>query len=108
MRYRLADGFGDRELAVAATPVHRLSGQLGLSFADDFGHHANRFSRILSAGGLGREHGGISAVEDRISYVAGFGTRWTRILDHRLQHLRGCDHGFAPGRGATDHMLLDD
>src|SRR5580700_6497637 len=104
-----ADGFGDGESAMlaAAAVLHEVA-HVAFGFDDDARHDGNGFAGILAAGGFGGEHDGVSAVEDGVGYVAGFGARGARVFDHRLEHLGCGDDRFAPGGGAADHMLLND
>ena len=84
------------------------SSHVAFGFDDDARHDGDRFARVLAAGGFGREHDGVGAVEDGVGHVAGFGARGARVFDHRLEHLRGGDDGLAPGRGAANDVLLND
>ena len=54
-----------------------------------------------------REHHGVGAVVDRVGHVGDLGARGPRVLDHRLQHLRGGDHRLAELGGAADDVLLN-
>ena len=109
VRDGFANGFGDGEsvMLAAAAELHEVR-HVAFGFDHDARHDRHRLARILAAGGFGREHDGIGAVENGVGHVAGFGARGARILDHRLEHLRGGDDRLAPSGGAADHMLLDD
>src|SRR5215467_3912939 len=85
-----------------------LAGNAGLGRDDDADHHIDRFTRILAARGLARQHDYVGPVDDRVGDVAGFGSRRPWALDHRLQHLRGGNDRFAPYGSAMNHPLLDD
>src|SRR6184192_1210217 len=93
---------------VAAAALHGGFPDVALRFFDDARHDGHRLARILAAGSFGGKHDGVSAVEDGISHVAGFGASGPGILDHGFQHLGGGDHRLAPHRGPPDDVLLDD
>src|SRR5580698_4414646 len=76
----------------------------GLS--DDLRHHRDGFNRILAGGAFARQHDGVSAVIDGVGDVGGLGTSRPWVVDHRFEHLRGSDHGFAVlGCPANDVLL---
>ncbi len=109
MRDRFANGLGDGQaVALAAAPGLDKVSHVAFGFDDDARHDRDRFVGIFSAGGFGREHYGVGAVEDGIGHVAGFGAGGARVFDHRLEHLRRRDDGLAPGAGTADHVLLND
>ena len=77
-----------------------------LGLGDDLGHHGDGFDGILAGCGLTGEHDGVGAVVDGVGDVGGLGAGGARVLDHRLEHLRGGDDGFAVlGRAANDVLL---
>src|ERR1700722_16336512 len=76
----------------------------GLS--DDLRHHGDGFNGILAGGAFAREHDGVSAVIDGVGDVGGLGTSWPWVVDHRFEHLRGSNNGFAVlGCPANDVLL---
>ena len=85
----------------------RIDADLVLGLGDDLGHHGDGFDGILAGGGFGGEHDGVGAVIDGVGDVGGFGARGARVVDHRLEHLRGGDDGLAVLGGAADDVLLD-
>src|SRR5665213_169387 len=71
-------------------PAHRLDGK----------------PRVRARRGLGGKHDSIGTVENRIRDVARFGAGWTRVRNHRLEHLRCCDYRLANAICERDYPLL--
>ena len=63
-------------------------------------HHLDDDDRMVADGRLAAEHTSISAVEDRVGHVAGFGSGRSSIVMHALEHLGGDDNRL--------HFLLAD
>ena len=80
---------------------------MALGFVHDAGHHGDGFDGILADGGFAGEHHGVGAVVDGVGDVGDLGARGARILDHRLQHLRGRDDRLAVLGGAANDVLLN-
>src|SRR5665213_4577771 len=70
-------------------PAHRLDGK----------------PRVRARRGLGGKHDSIGTVENRIRDVARFGAGWTRVRNHRLEHLRCCDYRLANAICERDYPL---
>ena len=94
-------------MLAAAAGVGKGS-HVALGLDHDARHHGYGLARVAATSGFRRKHDRVGAIEDGVGHVAGFGARGTRILDHRLEHLRGCDHRLTPLGGAADHVLLND
>ena len=73
-----------------------------LGFLGDVGHSANALEWVVSLGRLTAEHNAVGTVKDSIGYIRALGTGWTRLLDHRLEHLRSANDGLA---GLQKEML---
>ena len=71
---------------------------MALGFDDDAGHHGDRFNRVLAHGRFAGEHDGVGAVVNGVGHVGDLGARGARVLDHRLEHLRGGDDRLADTR----------
>ena len=83
---------------------HRLEMRLvALDLAGDAGHRLHRLHGEIAHGGLVAQHHGVHTLVNGAGHVAHLGARRTRGLDHRIEHLRGDDHGTL---GAD--TLLDD
>jgi len=72
----------------------------------DFCEHGHRFLGEFTNGGFAREHDGVSAVENGIGDVGGFGASGEAAGNHGLEHLRRGDNGFAGATGAGDQLFL--
>ena len=83
-------------------------GDWGMSFdfLDDARHRFDGESWIRTRGSLRRQHHRIGAIHDGVGDVAGLGPRWSWVLDHRLQHLRGGDHRTPVTIGEANDSLL--
>ena len=101
-----------------STPVGR--GQLGvdaqvpavvlvrLDAPRDAVHHHHGAHRVGAGRGLGGQHHGVAAGEDRRGHVRHLGAGRLGVLDHRLEHLRGDDARLAvPQRGRDQGALRD-
>lgn len=77
-----------------------------LSLLADSSHDMDRVDGEITSGGLTTEHDAVSAVEDGVGDVAGFGTSGSGVLDHGLEHLSGSDYGLAGNVALGDHHLL--
>ncbi len=75
---------------------------VALDLAGDARHGRHRLRRVLPGRGLVAQHHGIHPFVDRTGHVAHLGPRRTRRMHHRVEHLRGDDHG-ALGRDALLH-----
>ena len=109
VRRGLADGLGDGEVAAALLAAVGVLVSLMLRSASTTMRAIidDRLDRVLAHGRLAGEHHGVGAVVNRIGHVGDLGARGARILDHRLQHLRGRDHRLAELGGAADDVLLN-
>ena len=62
----------------------------------------------MAGGGLGGQHHRVAAVENGIGDIVGLGAGRTRVVDHRLEHLRGGDHRLARVIALLDQGFLHD
>ncbi len=92
--HALFAGFGVlfAALDIADNPVHRL---------DDTG-------RVVTDRRLAGEHHGVGTVEDGVGNVRGLCAGRSPRVDHRVEHLRGGDHGRARRVTPADDALLND
>ena len=63
---------------------------------------------IFSDGGFAAEHDGIGLLEDGVRHVGDFRARGHGSGDHRLEHVRRDDDGFAEADAVLDDAALDD
>mmetsp|Transcript_3513 Transcript_3513/g.15487 ORF Transcript_3513/g.15487 Transcript_3513/m.15487 type:complete len:311 (-) Transcript_3513:976-1908(-) len=77
-----------------------------LRLATYLAHHPHRVHREGTRRRLPREHHAVGAVEHRVGDVGRLGSRGSRVLHHRLEHLRRRHHGLTRGVTFLDHELL--
>lgn len=70
------------------------------------GHHLDGLARVVTLGGLTRQHDTVSAVENSVGDIGNLGTSGTGVVCHGLQHLGGTDDGLALDVALGDHHLL--
>jgi len=80
----------------------------GLGFLADDVHHGDGLSGVVTLGGLTGEHDAVSAIHDSVGYIRDFGAGGTRVVGHRLEHLRGADDGLAEDVALGDDHLLSE
>eukprot|EP00958_Prasinococcus_capsulatus_P028909 scaffold7228_cov523-Prasinococcus_capsulatus_cf.AAC.8 len=78
----------------------------GLGALADARHDRHSLHRVSSSRRLPTKHHAVTSIQHRIGHVCGLCPRRSRIVDHRLEHLRGRHHGFARQVALLDlHML---
>src|SRR5438876_5779979 len=70
--------------------------------------HLDAFERVFSDGGFAGEHDRVGLLEYGIGDVGHLGAGRHRVLDHRLQHVRGDDDRLAVPDAGLDGSALDD
>ena len=63
---------------------------------------------VFAIGGLAAEHDGVGAVIDGVCDVGDLGAGRSRVLDHRVEHLRGHDDGLLRLNALADEHALDE
>ena len=104
-------GIGQRVgigLGRGAAAGRKVFGAASVALDRDPGRGLDCQHRVRADRRLGRQEDRVRAVEDRVGDVARLGTSGSRRDDHRLEHLRGDDHGHAEVERAPDELLLDD
>mmetsp|Transcript_60758 Transcript_60758/g.119119 ORF Transcript_60758/g.119119 Transcript_60758/m.119119 type:complete len:400 (-) Transcript_60758:629-1828(-) len=81
---------------------------VALHLGNDALLHAHRLFRVLSGCGLGAEHHRVGSVHHRSVHVAHLGAGGCGGLNHRLEHLRGHNHGAAVEVAHVDDPPLRD
>lgn len=69
-------------------------------------HHLDGLARVVTLGGLAREHDTVGTVQDGVSNVRNLSTGGAGVVCHRLEHLSGADDGLALDVALGDHHLL--
>ncbi|RMZ72970.1 hypothetical protein GMOD_00009755 [Pyrenophora seminiperda CCB06] len=69
-------------------------------------HHGNSLDGVVTLGSLTGQHDAVGTVKNRVTNVADFGTRWARVVRHRLEHLRSANDGLTRNVALCDHHLL--
>eukprot|EP00968_Pinguiococcus_pyrenoidosus_P006873 scaffold452_cov235-Pinguiococcus_pyrenoidosus.AAC.16 len=77
-----------------------------LRLGRDGRHGLQRLVRPGSLGRLSAEHDAVRTVQYGVGHVGHLRSRRPRVLDHRVEHLRGADHGLPAEVAALDHVLL--
>ena len=105
----MGDGSGDVELLAAhGTADHpAIIIDIPLRALRDRRHRFDGKNRILTCCGLARKHDGRRAVVNCIRDIRRFRSRRTRVVDHRIQHLRGCNADLSHRLRHLDHSLLE-
>ena len=80
-----------------------ILGRLGDPF-----HHFDAADGVLARGGLAGKHHRVGHLEHGVGDVGHFGAGRDRVLDHRLEHVRGDDDWLAAGDGHGDRATLDE
>ena len=81
-------------------------GFVALDLAGDAGHRLDRLHGEVAHSGLVAQHHSIDALVDGAGHIAHLGPRRTRIAHHRIEHLRGDDHGALGGDALLDDAPL--
>ena len=71
------------------------------------GHGLHRLEGIFARGRFAAEHEGIGAIVDGVGDVGDLCSRGTRVVDHRVKHLRGHDHRFFLHHTLVNDLALD-
>ena len=92
--------FGHRNVIAGVLSVFRHTSNLG--------HGLYGLDGVFAIGGLAAEHDGVGAVIDGVCDVGDFGAGRARVLDHRVEHLRGHDDGLLRLDALADEHALDE
>lgn len=79
-----------------------------LSQETGLGHHLDGLARVVTLGGLTRQHDTVGTVQDSVGNVGNLSTSGAGVVCHGLQHLSGANDGLALDVALGDHHLLGD
>lgn len=71
-------------------------------------HHLDSLARVVTLGGLARQHDTVSTVQDGVGNVGNLSTGGARVVCHGLEHLSGANNGLALDVALGNHHLLGD
>lgn len=71
-------------------------------------HHLDGLTRVVTLGGLTRQHDTVGTVQDGVGNVGNLSTGRARVVRHGLEHLSGTDDGLALDVALGNHHLLGD
>ena len=92
--------FGHGDVVAGVFSVFRHAGNLC--------HGLHGLDGVFAIGGLAAEHDGVGAVIDGVCDVGDLGAGRARVLDHRVEHLRGHDDGLLRLNALADEHALDE
>ena len=92
--------FGHRNVIAGVLSVFRHTGNLG--------HGLYGLDWVFTISGLAAEHNGVGAVVDGVCDIGDLGAGRARVLDHRVEHLRGHDDGLLRLDALADEHALDE
>ena len=79
---------------------------VGFGFDRDFRQDQHCANGIFAYGSLTRKHDSVGAIKNGVGDVGDFRACRRGVVNHRLQHLRGDDHGFAGFLAGAHDLLL--
>mmetsp|Transcript_12403 Transcript_12403/g.22444 ORF Transcript_12403/g.22444 Transcript_12403/m.22444 type:complete len:245 (-) Transcript_12403:936-1670(-) len=114
---RLCNGSIDALIRAVCLPLHKsiprrkirtghgIFGEM-FSAGNNLIHRLHDLNRVFALRGFSRQHHTISSVVDGVRNICHFGTRWSRILCHRLKHLRSNNDWLSGSIALRNHLLL--